>query len=37
MRSKSSVLHVLPFSSEKKRGGVALKVVSLFHVLKNSE
>ncbi|EER99121.2 calcium-transporting ATPase 5, plasma membrane-type isoform X1 [Sorghum bicolor] len=26
VRSKSSVLHVLPFSSEKKRGGVALKV-----------
>ncbi|XP_021315074.1 calcium-transporting ATPase 8, plasma membrane-type-like isoform X2 [Sorghum bicolor] len=26
VRSKSSVLHVLPFSSEKKRGGVVLKV-----------
>ncbi|XP_066394611.1 calcium-transporting ATPase 5, plasma membrane-type-like isoform X1 [Miscanthus floridulus] len=33
VRSKSSVLHVLPFNSEKKRGGVALQVSDTeFHI-----
>lgn len=27
MRSESSILHVFPFNSEKKRGGVAVHVV----------
>lgn len=27
VRSESSILHVFPFSSEKKRGGVAIKLV----------
>lgn len=27
VRSESAVLHVFPFNSEKKRGGVAVKVV----------
>lgn len=34
VRSVSTVLHVFPFNSEKKRGGVALKLVlSLCSVL----
>ncbi|KAJ6808296.1 calcium-transporting ATPase 8, plasma membrane-type-like [Iris pallida] len=31
-RSKSSILHVFPFNSEKKRGGVAVKANSEVHV-----
>lgn len=27
VRSESSIIHVFPFNSEKKRGGVALKLV----------
>jgi magnesium-transporting ATPase (P-type) len=27
MRSKSSVIHVFPFNSEKKRGAVAVEVI----------
>jgi Ca2+-transporting ATPase len=30
VRSKSSVLHVFPFNSEKKRGGVAVQVINTF-------
>jgi len=30
VRSKSSIIHVHPFNSEKKREGVALQVVSFF-------
>ncbi|CAD6224351.1 unnamed protein product [Miscanthus lutarioriparius] len=32
VRSKSSVLHVLPFNSEKKRGGVALQSDTEVHI-----
>jgi len=30
IRSNSKVLHVFPFNSEKKRGGVALKLVIIW-------
>ncbi|KAE9464235.1 hypothetical protein C3L33_03867, partial [Rhododendron williamsianum] len=32
IRSSSSIIHVFPFNSEKKRGGVALKVMIVFEI-----
>lgn len=33
VRSNSSVIHAFPFNSEKKRGGVAVKLVMGLHII----
>lgn len=32
VRSESSIVHAFPFNSEKKRGGVAVKLVIIFGI-----
>jgi len=32
-RSESSIIHVFPFNSEKKRGGVAVQTVHFYYTM----